>query len=99
MIRPAVANSNASMPVTRAPRGRPVAAPGGEDGGELGRGPRLRHHLGHGVPPGRVVRLLLVRGGRLGIAVDLHQDHVAGVVVVLDHVKPQHTGLPAKRAR
>ena len=42
------------------------------------------------------MRFLLVRGGRIGVTVDLHQDHVAGVVVVLDHVEPQHAGL-AKR--
>ena len=39
------------------------------------------------------MRFLLVRRRRLGIAVHLRQDHMAGILVVLDHVEPQHTGL------
>jgi hypothetical protein len=39
------------------------------------------------------VRFQLVRRGRAVVAVDLYQDHMAGVVVVLDHVEPQDTGL------
>src|SRR5262249_15764420 len=81
----------ARLPGPRADR--PVSAAGREDRGELCRCPRLGHHVGHGVPPGRVVGLLLVRRRRGGVPVDLHQDHMVGVVVVLDHVEPQHTGL------
>src|SRR5215472_9396110 len=49
ITRPAVANSNASTALPGPRADRPIAAPGREDGRELGRVPRLRHHLGHGV--------------------------------------------------
>ena len=38
------------------------------------------------------MRFLFVRRRRVGVPVDLHEDHVVGVVVVPDHVKPQDTG-------
>src|ERR1700733_16115448 len=109
--RPAVLNSNLTARRSGCPRGRPrptwvsrcAARPAGvvrrEHRGEPGGPPGLGHHLGDRVPPGRVVRRLLVRGRGLLVAVDLGQHHVPGVGLVLQHVEPQHARLGERRPR
>ena len=63
-----------------------------ENVGELHARARFGHHRGDGVAPKLVVGGLLVRGRRLGRAVDLDEHEARRIVRLLDDVEPGDAG-------
>src|SRR4051812_34603698 len=49
---------------------------------------RLGHHRRDRIAPRLVMRRFLMRGGRLFIPINLHQDESMGLVLLLDQVEP-----------
>ena len=68
------------------------ACVGGEKVGVFHAGAGFGHHRGDGVAPKLVVGGLLVRGRRLGRAVDLDEHEARRIVRLLDDVEPGDAG-------
>src|SRR5208282_5495961 len=60
---------------------------------------RLGHHRRHRLAPDRIMLRFLVRGGGLGVPINLHQHEPRRIVLLLQNVEAQDTRLQQTQAR